>query len=64
MVRLFIILGSSIKKIPRNTIEDVFYRVYSGDLDYGVIPVENSSEGVVNTSLNCLADFKRTINLW
>ena len=50
--------GSSIKKIPHNTIEDVFYRVHSGDLDYGVIPVENSSEGVVNTSLNCLADFK------
>ena len=32
--------------------------MHSGDLDYGVIPVENSSEGVVNTSLNCLADFK------
>ena len=50
--------GSSVKKFPYNTIEDVFYRVHSGDLDYGVIPVENSSEGVVNTSLNCLADFK------
>ena len=32
--------------------------MHSSDLDYGVIPVENSSEGVVNTSLNCLADFK------
>ena len=48
--------GSQVLKIPTATIEDVFYQVINDDVNVGVVPVENSSEGVINTTLNCLAD--------
>ena len=34
------------------TIEDVFIQVESGKVGYGVVPVENSTEGTVNTTLD------------
>ena len=48
--------GSSVKNNPRPTIEDVFHQVSSGASNFGLVPVENSSEGVVNSTLNCLTD--------
>ena len=48
--------GSLVSRIPSSTIDDVFYQVIKGESDIGVVPVENSSEGVINTTLNCLAD--------
>ena len=48
--------GSSPKRSPRSTIEDVFHQVRTGSVNFGIVPVENSSEGVVNATLNCLAD--------
>ena len=48
--------GSSVAGDPRPTIEDVFYQVSSGAANFGLVPMENSSEGVVNATLNCLAD--------
>ena len=48
--------GSQAVKIPTNTIDDVFYQVINNEVNIGVVPVENSSEGVINTTLNCLAD--------
>jgi len=39
---------------PMNTIEDVFRAVESGDALYGVVPVENSIEGAVNTTVDSL----------
>ena len=48
--------GSSPIRSPRGTIEDVFHQVRSGSANFGVVPVENSSEGVVNATLNSLAD--------
>lgn len=48
--------GSSVSEDPRSTIEDVFSQVRGGTADFGLVPVENSSEGVVNATLNCLAD--------
>ena len=50
--------GSSAKRIPATTIEDVFYQTMNKETSLGVVPVENSSEGVVNSTLNCLADNK------
>ena len=50
--------GSKINRIPNQTIDDVFYRVLNKEIDLGVVPVENSTEGVINTTLNCLADNK------
>ena len=48
--------GSQVSRIPSSTIDDVFYQVMQDEVNIGVVPVENSSEGVINTTLNCLAD--------
>jgi len=44
--------GDSIKYRPMPTINDVFVEVDRGEADYGVIPIENSAEGVVFHSLH------------
>lgn len=36
------------------TIEDVFEQVERGRVDYGVVPIENSMEGSVTSTLDCL----------
>lgn len=38
---------------PQATIDEVFREVEAGSAHYGVVPVENSSEGVVNHTLDC-----------
>jgi len=38
------------------TIDDAFAAVGQGDVDYAVVPVENSTEGVVNNTQDCLVD--------
>ena len=48
--------GSQVIRIPTSTIEDVFFQTLNDEVNMGVVPVENSSEGVINTTLNCLAD--------
>ena len=48
--------GSQVKRMPSKTIDDVFFQVIHDEVNIGVVPVENSSEGVINTTLNCLAD--------
>jgi len=37
-----------------DTIDDVFSIVASEEVDYGVVPVENSTEGAVNNTQDCL----------
>lgn len=44
--------GISAKYIPLATIRDVFEEVERGNIDYGVVPVENTIEGVVNYTLD------------
>ncbi|MGQ9630954.1 MAG: prephenate dehydratase [bacterium] len=44
--------GSSVEHIPQNTIADIFEEVESGRCDYGVVPIENSTEGVVSHTLD------------
>ena len=48
--------GSIIKRKPSLSIEDVFSDVLNQEANLGLVPVENSSEGVINSTLNCLAD--------
>ena len=48
--------GSQVERMPTSSIDDVFYQVMNDEVSAGVVPVENSSEGVINTTLNCLAD--------
>lgn len=44
--------GDSMEYRPMTTISDVFAEVDKGEADYGVIPIENSAEGVVFHSLH------------
>lgn len=45
--------GHAVQMQPLASIDTVFKEVESGDLHYGVVPVENSTEGVVNHTLDC-----------
>ncbi len=44
--------GSSIVKLPCASIDEVFRTTSAGAADFGVVPVENSTEGVVARSLD------------
>jgi len=44
--------GHSVNTAPLGTIDDVFREVESGSAHYGVVPVENSTEGVINHTLD------------
>jgi len=46
--------GSAIQEQPCATIDEVFRDVVSGAAHYGVVPVENSSEGAVGRTLDLL----------
>ena len=47
--------------MPCATIDDVFLSVEQKLSDYGVVPVENSTEGAVNNTQDCLIDSHLTI---
>ncbi|MDR4508900.1 MAG: prephenate dehydratase [Candidatus Brocadiaceae bacterium] len=49
--------GSSVEYVPVRDISDVFKEVASGRSDYGIVPVENSSEGGIRETLNLFAEF-------
>jgi len=53
--------GNSAAHVPRASIADVFDTVERGAADYGVVPVENSTEGVVSHTLDLFVDSKLTI---
>lgn len=44
--------GESIEQVPCNTVDEVFRATASGSAGYGVVAVENSTEGVVSRSLD------------
>ncbi len=48
--------GLSARAIPVSTIAGVFEEVERGAADYGVVPVENSTEGVVNHTLDTFVE--------
>lgn len=48
--------GSSVRYFPQATIADVFDAVTRGTVTYGVVPVENSTEGAVTHTLDTFAD--------
>ncbi|MEO0794629.1 MAG: prephenate dehydratase [Verrucomicrobiota bacterium] len=53
--------GSSLCYEPMPTIPDVFTAVEKMEADYGVIPIENSTGGVVSHSIDMLAETDLTI---
>lgn len=44
--------GASIEHVPCISIDEVFRATAAGSAEYGVVPVENSTEGVVSRSLD------------
>jgi chorismate mutase / prephenate dehydratase len=53
--------GSSIPFLPMHSVPDVFSAVRRGDADYGVVPVENSTQGTVISTLDMLVESELTI---
>jgi chorismate mutase/prephenate dehydratase len=48
--------GSAVEYLPADSIAGVFAEVESGGAEYGVVPVENSTEGIVNHTLDMFLD--------
>ena len=44
--------GHSVRALALTSIEEVFHEVEAGAADFGVVPIENSSEGTVNNTLD------------
>ncbi len=44
--------GHSVRALPFHTIDEIFHEVESGIADFGVVPIENSTEGSVNYTLD------------
>ena len=48
--------GHSVSTVPMSSIPDVFSSVESRHADYGLVPVENSTEGVISHTLDMFID--------
>jgi len=48
--------GSSSEYLSESTIKEVFEAVFRSKVNYGVVPIENSTEGVVNYTLDMFMD--------
>jgi chorismate mutase / prephenate dehydratase len=44
--------GHSVRALALSSIEEVFHEVEAGAADFGVVPIENSTEGTVNNTLD------------
>jgi chorismate mutase/prephenate dehydratase len=49
--------GASARFIPVESIKDVFDAVESGGAEFGVVPIENSNEGVISYTLDMFVDY-------
>ena len=54
--------GLSARYVPAATVAGVFAEVEKSVADLGVVPIENSTEGVVNSTLDVLIDSELCIN--
>ncbi|MBF0512360.1 MAG: prephenate dehydratase [Candidatus Omnitrophica bacterium] len=48
--------GSSVEHVPYENVAEVFSKVECGDCDYGLVPIENSIEGVVTHTMDMLVE--------
>ncbi|MCP3689407.1 MAG: prephenate dehydratase [Gammaproteobacteria bacterium] len=53
--------GHSVTTLPMSSIPDVFYSVESDHADFGLVPVENSTEGVISHTLDMFFDSRLKI---
>jgi chorismate mutase / prephenate dehydratase len=54
--------GHSIAGLPCNSLDEVFKAVEKGAAQFGVVPVENSSEGAISRTLDLLLDSSMRIS--
>ena len=54
--------GSSVDALPCVSIDEVFRATEAGRADFGVVPVENSTEGAVNRTLDLLQQSPLTVS--
>lgn len=54
--------GKSINAIPCASIDEVFRAAEAGTADFGVVPIENSTEGAINRTLDLLMQTPLTIS--
>lgn len=52
--------GAVSNYIPLTTIEAVFKMLDNGEAKYGIVPIENNTEGAVGTTLDCLGKYINT----
>ncbi len=50
------IFGMQVKYLTCNKIPEIFQKVEQGECDYGVVPIENSTEGAVTWTFDMLVD--------
>lgn len=55
-------LGHAIVSLPCASIDEVFRATEAGTVDFGVVPIENSSEGTINRTLDLLLQTPLTIS--
>jgi chorismate mutase/prephenate dehydratase len=53
--------GTFVDAVASPTFDDVFRAVESGQADYGVVPVENSTEGAVGRTMDLMVDTELTV---
>ena len=53
--------GALVDGVPEATIDEVFRAAESGRADYAVVPVENSTEGAVGRTLDCMCQTDLTV---
>ena len=58
MIRYF---GSSVKKKFSHSIQDIFSDVENDQIDYGIVPIENSSQGSIKETMDQLISSKLSI---
>ena len=51
------IFGTQVIYMPLNSIRDVFTEIDSDQINYGVVPIENSNEGIIGYTLDMLIEF-------
>ena len=54
--------GHAVEAMPCASIDEVFRATEAGTADFGVVPIENSSEGVINRTLDLLLQTTLTIS--
>ncbi len=54
--------GRAVEGMPCTSIDEVFRATEAGTADFGVVPIENSSEGVINRTLDLLLQTTLTLS--